>query len=77
MLFPIRCTGCGEEISSYYQYYCREVIKRKLNTHNDISKVIYFTSKKQEKTVEGIVLDELQIVKPCCRTIFLTHVDIK
>jgi DNA-directed RNA polymerase subunit N (RpoN/RPB10) len=28
------------------------------------------------KTAEGKALDELNIVKPCCRRHFLTHVDL-
>jgi len=76
MVFPIRCSGCGKVIGSYYDYYCREVNKRKLNKSMDIKKVIYLTKDFKEKTIEGEVLDELKIIKACCRTVFLTHVDI-
>lgn len=29
-----------------------------------------------EKTIEGILLDELMLFRPCCRSIMLSHVDI-
>lgn len=76
MIFPIRCTGCSNVIGGKYNFYCREVNKRKLTKSQDITKVVYLTPEFMEKTIEGQVLDELGINKQCCRVVFLTHVDI-
>lgn len=76
MIVPVRCFGCGRVIADQYLYYCREISKRKLTKGMDISKVVYLTKDFKEKMVEGEVLDELGVTRQCCRTVFLTHVDI-
>jgi len=80
MIIPIKCFTCGMVLADKYRYYKTEVRKRKIgqkfgNT-NDIDKVIYLTKEFHEKTPEGEVLDELRLLKMCCRRHFLTHVDI-
>jgi DNA-directed RNA polymerase subunit N len=82
MIIPIKCFTCGMVLADKYRYYQAEVRKRKLakkvgeNT-NSIDKVIYLTKEYHEKTVEGEVLDDLNLRKMCCRRHFLTHVDIE
>jgi len=73
-LFPVRCTGCGRPISCYYTSYRNEVVKRKTARGLDLKKVIYLTKENQDKTIEGELLDELNIKTDCCRLIFLTSV---
>jgi DNA-directed RNA polymerase subunit N (RpoN/RPB10) len=75
MLLPVRCFSCGNEISSYWRCYEREVRKKKLAS--GVSDVIYLTKVHTEKTAEGEVLDKLQITKMCCRRHLLTHVEIE
>jgi DNA-directed RNA polymerase subunit N (RpoN/RPB10) len=41
-----------------------------------MEKVTYFSVGNQEKSVDGIVLDEMGITNMCCRIKFMTHVDI-
>jgi DNA-directed RNA polymerase I, II, and III subunit RPABC5 len=82
MIIPIKCFTCGEVISNKYLYYLEKVreIKLKNNTSMEninMDKVSYFTKENLEKTPESLVLDELKIAKLCCRTHFLTHVDIE
>jgi len=69
-------------IADKYRYYLLEVRKRKLaKRHNDepieFDKVLYLTKEYREKTIEGDVMDDLNIKKMCCRRHFLTHVDIE
>ena len=75
MIFPVRCITCGMVIGNKYEYYCAEVRKRKLEK-GMMDKVTYLTPSFRTKAIEGIVLDELEITDMCCRTRFLTHVDI-
>ena len=77
MIIPIKCFTCGVVLANKYRYYCEEVRKRKMAKDLHVDKVIYLTSEYSEKTPEGEVLDELKLMKMCCRRHMLTHVDIE
>ena len=77
MIIPIKCFTCGKVIANKYRFYCEEVRKLKLAKDMDVDKVIYLTKEFRDKTPEGEVLDELNMIKMCCRRHFLTHVDIE
>ena len=77
MIIPIKCFTCGNVLADKYQYYLREVRKRKLQEGQNIDKVVYMTEKGMEKTHEGLVMDELNLTKYCCRRHILSHVDIE
>jgi len=64
-------------LADKYRYYQEEVRKRKLAKSLDVEKVIYLTKEFHEKTPEGEVLDEMNLMKMCCRRHLLTHVDIE
>ena len=76
MIIPIKCFTCGKVLADKYLYYQEEVARRKLLDKNDIKEVQYLTKNNIKKTHEGIVLDELNLTKMCCRRHMLTHVDI-
>jgi DNA-directed RNA polymerase subunit N len=77
MIIPIKCFTCGTVLADKYRYYAEEVRKRKMQKGLSPGEVIYLTSKYQEKTPEGEVLDELHLTKICCRRHMLSHVDIE
>jgi DNA-directed RNA polymerase subunit N (RpoN/RPB10) len=84
MIIPVKCFTCGMVIANKYRHYQMEVRKRKCaqkacagDKIGNIDKVLYLTKEFHDKTPEGEVLDELKIVKMCCRRHFLTHVDIE
>lgn len=81
MIIPIKCFTCGMLIADKYAYYVEEVRRRKLgkeySSNINIDNVTYLTKEFREKTIEGNVLDELNMNKMCCRRHFLTHVDIE
>lgn len=77
MIIPVKCFTCGKVLANKYDFYLREVRKRKLAKGNDTDTVIYLTSEFSEKTPEAQVLDELGLKRPCCRRHVLTHVDIE
>jgi len=64
-------------LADKYRFYQNEVRKIKLSQGVDLEKVVYLTKSKVEKTPEGKVLDELDLVNVCCRRHMLTHVDIE
>jgi DNA-directed RNA polymerase subunit N (RpoN/RPB10) len=82
MIIPIKCFTCGTVIANRYQIYCDEVRLRKIQSTKyknniDRNRVEYFTQENTDKTIEGVVLDELGLTKMCCRRHILTHVDIE
>ena len=81
MIIPVKCFTCGMVIGDKYRFYVQEVRKKKMTRKMgedlmDVDKVLYLTKDFHEKTAEGEVLDELGLVKMCCRRHLLTHVDI-
>ena len=78
MIIPVKCFTCGKVLADKYRYYKREVRKRKnLNLEENEDDVVYLTQLNKEKTIEGVILDEIKLDKMCCRRHILTHVDIE
>ena len=77
MIIPVKCFTCGKVIANKYNYYQREVRKRKYEKGVTFDRVRYLTTEYAEKTAEGEVLDMLRLKKMCCRRHILTHVDIE
>lgn len=77
MIIPVLCVSCSKVLADKYRYYLNEVQHRKLRAGIPEDKVVYFSSKNAEKTIEGQVLDDMRIKNPCCRRHILTHVDIE
>lgn len=73
MLIPVRCFSCGKVLGDKYAFYQREVRSAK-GVASDV--VEYISPETTEKTVEGKVMDKLNLHKLCCRRHILTHVDI-
>lgn len=76
MIIPIKCVTCGYVLADKYRYYLNQVRSAKLAKGIQVDTVMYLTSKNAEKTVEGTVLDQMQIRNVCCRRHMLTHVDM-
>jgi DNA-directed RNA polymerase subunit N (RpoN/RPB10) len=76
MIIPVKCFTCGKVLADKYRYFKREVKMRKNMDDND-NDVIYLTKLNNNKTIEGVVMDELNLNKMCCRRHFITHVDIE
>ena len=76
MIIPIKCFTCGMVIADKYRYYTTEVRKRK-HAKSDIPTTLYLTKDVREKTIEGVLMDEIGLTRMCCRRHFLSHVDIE
>jgi DNA-directed RNA polymerase subunit N (RpoN/RPB10) len=72
MIIPIRCFECGKCIADKWRGYQRE-LKRLKGT--SAPQRIYFDGTKIAETPEKKLLDALNL-NQCCRTHFLTHVDL-
>jgi DNA-directed RNA polymerase subunit N (RpoN/RPB10) len=77
MIIPVKCFTCGFVLADKYRYFQDQTRKIKMRDGVQVDKVVYLTKTNKEKTPEGIVLDNLGIVDPCCRRHMLTHVDVE
>lgn len=77
MIIPVRCLSCGKVLADKYEYFKEEVakIKAKEEIPNNELSTIDVNEKEVRKTIEGHVLDDLGIVKECCRLCILTHIE--
>jgi DNA-directed RNA polymerase subunit N (RpoN/RPB10) len=76
MIIPIRCYSCANVIASKYDTYLKRVAEQKKKANLPLEDtVINVMTPNLEKTIEGRVMDELGLTSPCCRKIFLGHVD--
>ncbi len=72
MIIPMRCFECGKMISDKWRGYQRELYRLK---GEKVNERMYFDGGKIQVTPEKKVLDALNL-NTCCRTHFLTHVDL-
>jgi DNA-directed RNA polymerase subunit N (RpoN/RPB10) len=77
MIIPVKCFTCGKVLADKYRYYQTEIRKKKVSKKMEIDSVIYLTPDFISKTPEGEILDNLGLIKYCCRRHMLTHVDIE
>ena len=82
MLIPPRCFTCGTPIGDKW-YYFVDTITEKKNASNekkssqlDIEYIDIKDDGSIEKSIEGEVLDELELHKYCCRRMFLCNVQL-
>lgn len=78
MIIPVCCFTCGKTLGNKYDYYCKKVVERKLklNINPDQPSIIDVNEDDIKKTPEGEVMDELGLIRYCCRKIFLTHISL-
>lgn len=80
MPVPIRCFTCGKPLADKKCFYDHEVKSRSMKKNKvDIDKkkdkVITITSTNIEKQIEGQILDELGLIRQCCRNSMMTYLD--
>tara|TARA_A100001011_G_C14321211_1_gene850747 strand:- start:6043 stop:6306 length:264 start_codon:yes stop_codon:yes gene_type:complete len=85
MIIPVKCFTCGNVIGNKYLYYTNKVIELKKDKNLNHENIQYLTNDEMDKSgksqvlnksIEGQVLDELNLTKQCCRRHMLTHVDV-
>jgi len=77
MIIPIRCYTCSKILADKWEYYESELLRRKLamNTTED-PLIININAVDIQKTIAGEILDELGLIKICCRKVMLTSINI-
>ena len=76
MIIPVKCFTCGNVLANKYIYYVNEVSNQKQVQQKENTSIQYFSDEYKDKSIEGEVLDDLELKKQCCRRHMLTHVDI-
>jgi DNA-directed RNA polymerase subunit N len=84
MLIPVRCYTCGEILADKWIPYITAVQSDKNDIEGEVDpekdqlelKYIDVKDKNPEKSIEGKVLDELELHKYCCRRMMLGNVHI-
>jgi DNA-directed RNA polymerase subunit N (RpoN/RPB10) len=77
MIIPVRCYTCGKLLADKYEYYESELLRKKLamNTTED-PLVININGQEVAKTIAGEIMDELGLIRICCRKVMLTSINI-
>ncbi len=82
MIIPMRCFTCGEVLADKWMPYISAVqddknkVSQKVDPEtNDLDlRYIDIKDPEPEKSIEGLVLDELGLHKYCCRRMMITNV---
>ena len=78
MIIPVRCFTCGEIVGDKLEPFIKTVNEKKNKTNqshdSDNFDIEYINVRETvEKSIEGKVLDELNLHKYCCRRMILTN----
>jgi len=78
MLIPVRCFTCGKTISDKWVPFIEKVNEKKQTKTNDIKDldIEYINLEKPNKSIEGEVMDELELHRYCCRRMILGNVHL-
>lgn len=78
MIIPVRCFTCNKVIAHLWEEYQQKIQEQYLKddvANNQKSRFVDINDIKN-KTVEGKILDEMNLHKYCCRRMLLSHVDM-
>ena len=82
MLIPVRCFTCGAVIGDKWNPFVEGIIGKKekstknVNSELDIQYIQITEDGSIEKSIEGEMLDDLEMHKYCCRRMFLGNVHL-
>jgi len=80
-MIPIRCFTCGSVVGDKWIPYITELQKLKNESSEKMEdtlelKYMDVNLSKQEKSLEGKLLDDMKIHKYCCRRMMLSNVHL-
>ena len=82
MIIPPRCFTCGTVIGDKWKPFVKNVLEEKeksvknIDTTLDIEYIRITDEGRIKKSIEGKVLDDLELTKYCCRRMFLGNVHL-
>lgn len=80
-MIPIRCFTCGNVLGDKWVPYITEIQKAKNESGEKLEETLELkymdvNLSKQEKSLEGKILDDMKIDKYCCRRMMLSNVHL-
>ena len=78
MLIPVRCFTCGKTISDKWVPFIEKVNEKKQTKTNNVKDldIEYINLENPNKSIEGEVMDELELHRYCCRRMILGNVHL-
>ena len=78
MIIPVRCFTCNKVISDKWIPFIERVNQEKQNSNDSIKDldIEYIDLKNPNKSIEGKVMDELELHRYCCRRMILGNVHL-
>jgi DNA-directed RNA polymerase subunit N (RpoN/RPB10) len=76
MIIPIRCVSCNNVLAGKWLPYLKLVEDLKKKDGRPADDGLQYLTQTTTKTAEGKALDELGLLRQCCRRHMLTHVDL-
>lgn len=75
MIIPIRCVSCNNVLAGKWLPYIKIVEEERKKDGRTDTELQYLTQE-TKKSAEGRALDQLGLLKQCCRRHMLTHIDL-
>ena len=76
MIIPIRCVSCNNVLAGKWLPYLKKVAENKKDDGRPANDEMVYLTQTTTKTAEGRALDEIGVLRTCCRRHILTHVDL-
>ena len=91
MLIPVKCYSCGKVLANKYVYFQNQLeIKKKELKQNSVNNIndndnnndnndplfININATVIKKTIAGEIMDDLGLIRICCRKTLLTSINI-
>jgi DNA-directed RNA polymerase subunit N len=79
MLIPIRCFTCGKMLADKSAYYKRELLKKRMSNKDEDPEselVLNLNVEEIKKTPAGEIMDDLGLIRKCCRKTMLTNIEL-
>jgi DNA-directed RNA polymerase subunit N (RpoN/RPB10) len=78
MIIPIRCFTCNRVVAQLWEEYLNRIQLEYIDEDikNNKKKRFVDIEELRNKTVEGKILDEMNLSRYCCRRMMLSHVDL-
>jgi len=81
MIIPVKCYTCGKILANKYVYFQNELERKKkelkINENDDKDPLIIdINAPVIKKTIAGEIMDDLGLIRICCRKIMLTSLNI-
>ena len=78
MIIPIRCFTCNKVIAHLWEEYLNKIQMSYIDEDikNNRKKRFIEVEELENKTIEGKILDEMNLNRYCCRRMMLSHVDL-